>query len=240
MIEELRNALHGLYDIEAPIGRRGDVLCVPRAEATAGPARRDQGSPPRPCARRAPSRGSPTPTSCQSLRGRDRRVRVLCDGTRRGGTLSRRVTTRGPLDAFEAGRLLREIGDALGYARARGLGLRRKFLARGAPWLGAEAPRLAQRPARTGRAGAGRRFLCGRPLERGGMEGVSRRSFELRVRAPDRGQSTPRARARAARRADHRGQRRSRRVPPIAGMAALARRRQARLTGCKQHAPRHR
>ena len=31
------------------------------------------------------------------------------------------MTTRGPLDAFEAGRLLREIGDALGYARARGL-----------------------------------------------------------------------------------------------------------------------
>ena len=38
-----------------------------------------------------------------------------------GETLSQRVTTRGPLDAHEAGRLLREVGDALGYAHARGV-----------------------------------------------------------------------------------------------------------------------
>ena len=38
-----------------------------------------------------------------------------------GETLSQRVTTRGPLDAYEAGRLLREVGDALGYAHAHGV-----------------------------------------------------------------------------------------------------------------------
>src|SRR5207247_7542122 len=38
-----------------------------------------------------------------------------------GETLSQRVTTRGPLDAHEAGRLLREVGDALGYAHASGV-----------------------------------------------------------------------------------------------------------------------
>src|SRR6266446_2106974 len=38
-----------------------------------------------------------------------------------GETLSQRVATRGPLDPHEAGRLLREVGDALGYAHAHGL-----------------------------------------------------------------------------------------------------------------------
>jgi len=38
-----------------------------------------------------------------------------------GETLSQRVMTRGPLDPHEASRLLREVGDALGYAHARGL-----------------------------------------------------------------------------------------------------------------------
>src|SRR5438093_11336670 len=38
-----------------------------------------------------------------------------------GETLSQRVTTRGPLDAHEAGRLLLEVGDARRYAHARGV-----------------------------------------------------------------------------------------------------------------------
>ncbi len=38
-----------------------------------------------------------------------------------GETLSQRVATRGPMDAHRAARLLRDIGEALGYAHARGV-----------------------------------------------------------------------------------------------------------------------
>ena len=132
MIEQLRNALHGLYDIEAPIGRGGMSYVYLARE--------------RRLDRRVAIKVLPPDLALDEARRRRflREARTVARLTHpnivpiftvdeiggfvffamayvAGETLSQRVTTRGPLDAFEAGRLLREIGDALGYAHARGL-----------------------------------------------------------------------------------------------------------------------
>jgi hypothetical protein len=132
MMEELQTALHGLYDIEAPIGR-GGMSYVYRARE-------------RRLDRRVAIKVLPPDLALADVRRRRflREARTVARLTHpsivpiftvdevggfvffamayvAGETLSQHVTNRGPLHAHEAGRLLREIGDALGYAHARGV-----------------------------------------------------------------------------------------------------------------------
>ena len=132
MMEELQTALHGLYDIEAPIGRGGMSYVFLARE--------------RRLDRRVAIKVLPPDLALDDVRRRRflREARTVARLTHpsivpifavdevggfvffamayvAGETLSQHVTNRGPLDAHEAGRLLREIGDALGYAHARGV-----------------------------------------------------------------------------------------------------------------------
>jgi eukaryotic-like serine/threonine-protein kinase len=128
----LRAALAGVYDIEAPIGRGGMALVYRARE-------------PRLDRRVAIKVLHPDRAADESYRARFlREARTVARLTHpnivpiyavdeiggfvffamayvAGETLSQRVTSRGALDPHEAGRLLREIGDALRYAHAHGV-----------------------------------------------------------------------------------------------------------------------
>ncbi len=132
MLEDLRAALDGLYDVEAPIARGGMSLVYLARER-----RLD-----RPVAIKVLH-----PDLARDGVNRDRflrEARTVAQLTHpnivpiftvgemdgfvffamayvTGETLARRVTARGPLDPHTAGRMLCDIGEALDYAHARGV-----------------------------------------------------------------------------------------------------------------------
>src|SRR5881409_384927 len=132
MLHDLRAALAGLYDIEAPIARGGMALVYLAREA-----RLD-----RPVAIKVlhPDLARDEASRTRFLR----EARTVAQLTHpnivpiftvdeiggfvffamayvRGETLSQHVVARGPLDPHTAGRLLCDIGEALDYAHARGV-----------------------------------------------------------------------------------------------------------------------
>ena len=131
-VPALRAALAGVYDIEAPIGRGGMALVYRARE-------------PRLDRRVAIKVLHPDFAAEESYRRRFlREARTVARLTHpnivpiyavdeiggfvffamayvAGETLSQRVVSRGPLDPYQAGRLLREVGDALSYAHAHGV-----------------------------------------------------------------------------------------------------------------------
>ena len=132
MLEDLRAALDGLYDVEAPIARGGMSLVYLARER-----RLD-----RPVAIKVLH-----PDLARDGANRDRflrEARTVAQLTHpnivpiftvgemdgfvffamayvTGEMLARRVTARGPLDPHTAGRMLCDIGEALDYAHARGV-----------------------------------------------------------------------------------------------------------------------
>ncbi len=132
MLEDLRAALDGLYDVEAPIARGGMALVYLARER-----RLD-----RPVAIKVLH---PELARDDTHRMRFvREARTVAQLTHpnivpiftvgeidgfvffamafvTGETLAQRVTTRGPLDPHTAGRILCDIGEALDYAHARGV-----------------------------------------------------------------------------------------------------------------------
>src|SRR2546425_7894455 len=131
-LHDLRTALSGAYDIEAPIGRGGmGVVYLARERRLDRPAA-IKGLPPA-LARDEPSRKRflreartvaqlthPNIVPIFAVDEIDGFV-FFAMAYVDGETLSHRVATRGPLDPHQAGRLLCDVGEALDYAHARGV-----------------------------------------------------------------------------------------------------------------------
>src|SRR6266511_2195070 len=131
-LHDLRAALAGLYDIEAPIARGGMALVYLARERRLDRPVAIKVLPPE-LARDDASRTRFLREARTVARLTHPSIVPIFTVDEVGGfvffamayvageTLSQHVANRGPLHAHEAGRLLREIGDALGYAHARGV-----------------------------------------------------------------------------------------------------------------------
>src|SRR5438552_1017259 len=131
-MKELREALAGVYDIEAPLGRGGMALVylarerrldrrvalkVLDPDLAADAAYRERFlSEARTVARLTHPHIVPIFTA-DEIGG----FVFFAMAYVAGETLSRRIATQGPLDPQQAGRLLCDIGEALDYAHARGV-----------------------------------------------------------------------------------------------------------------------
>src|SRR5438552_346729 len=131
-MKELREALAGVYDIEAPLGRGGMALVylarerrldrrvalkVLDPDLAADAAYRERFlSEARTVARLTHPHIVPNITA-DDIGG----FVFFAMAYVAGETLSRRIATQGPLDPQQAGRLLCDIGEALDYAHARGV-----------------------------------------------------------------------------------------------------------------------
>ena len=132
MLENLRAALAGHYEIQAPIGRGGMALvCLARERHLDRPVAikvldpdlaRDDANRARFLreARTVARLTHPNIVPIFTVGEADQFV-FFAMAYVTGETLAQRVATRGPLDPHTAGRMLCDIGEALDYAHARGV-----------------------------------------------------------------------------------------------------------------------
>ncbi len=132
MLHELRTALSGAYDIEAPLGRGGMAFVYlarerrldrPVAIKVLAPELADDETSRKRFLREARTVAQLAHPNIVPIFTVDEIGGFVFFAMAyvAGETLAHRVATRGPLDPHEAGRLLCDVGEALDYAHARGV-----------------------------------------------------------------------------------------------------------------------